>query len=165
MASTVKILSSTSKKHPLGEVLVLISQQGQEILSSLHFVMLCLYLRGHLTFGCYFFTRWVLLHRPFNIWRQLGQKCLSRGLASIEVGWPQLLWILNLWQKSAVHAKFGHYRMSGSWVMSSVLQKTSNARPPFITIEDWLSFSFSSNVMFFKQFVFFKWKYFQINFY
>ena len=92
--------------------------------------MLCLYLRGHSTFGGYFFTRWVLLHRPFNIWRQLGQKCLFRGSASIEVGWPQLLWILNLWQKSAVHAKFGHYRTSGSWVMSSALQKTSNARSP-----------------------------------
>ena len=118
--------------RPLGEVLVLISQQAPEILSSLHSVMLCLYLRGHSTFGGYFFTRWALLHRPFNIWRQLGQKCLFRGSASIEVGWPQLLWILNLWQKSAVHAKFGHYRTSGSWVMSLVLQKTSNARPPFL---------------------------------
>ena len=135
MASTVKIVSSTSKKHPLGEVLVLISQQGPEILSSLHFVMLCLYLRGHSTFGGYFFTRWALLHRPFNIWRQLGQKCLFRGSASIEVGWPQLLWILNLWQKSAHHAKFGHYWTSGSWVMSSVLQKTSNAHPPFLSLE------------------------------
>ena len=41
MASTVKILYSMSKKRPLGEVLVLISQQGPEILSSLHFVMMC----------------------------------------------------------------------------------------------------------------------------
>ena len=93
--------------------------------------MLCPYLRGHWTFGGYFFTKRGLLHRPFNIWCQLGQKCLFTGSASIEVGWPQLLWILNLWQKSAVHAKFGHYRTSGSWVMSSVLQKTSNARSPF----------------------------------
>ena len=49
MASMVRILLSMSKKHLLGEVLVLISQQGPEILSSLHFVMLCPY------------------HRPFNI--------------------------------------------------------------------------------------------------
>ena len=41
MASMVKILSSTSKKRPLGEVLVLISQQGPDVLSSLHFVMIC----------------------------------------------------------------------------------------------------------------------------
>ena len=41
MVSMVKIMSSTSKKRPLGEVLVLISQQGPEILSSLHFVMIC----------------------------------------------------------------------------------------------------------------------------
>ena len=126
----VKILSSTSKKRPLGEVLVLISQQDPEILSSLLFVMLCPYLRGHSTFGGYFFLRWVLLHRPFNIWWQLGQKCLFRGSASMEVGWPQLLCILNLWQKSAHHEKFGHYRTSASWVMSLVVQKTSNARPP-----------------------------------
>ena len=100
------------------------------ILSSLHFVMLCPYLRGHSTFGGDSFRRWVLLHRPFNIWWQLGQKCLFRGLASMEVGWPQLLWILNLLQKSAGHTKFGHYSTSGSWVMSSVVQKTSNAHPP-----------------------------------
>ena len=95
-------------------------------------VMLCPYLRGHWIFGGYFFTKWVLLHRPFKIWCQLGQKYLFRGLASMEVGWPQLLWILILWQKSAGHAKFGHYRTSGSWVMSSVVQKT--AHPPFLQI-------------------------------
>ena len=79
------LLSSRYKKCPLGEVLVLISQQGPEILSSLCFVMLCPYLRGHWTFGGYFFTEWVLLHRHFNIWCHLGQKCLFRGLASMEV--------------------------------------------------------------------------------
>ena len=102
----VKILSSTSKKRPLGEVLVLISQQGPEILSSLHFVMLCLYLRGHSTFGGYFFTRWALLHRPFNIWWQLGQKCLFRGLASMEVGWPQSPETFKVCPRSVNMAKF-----------------------------------------------------------
>ena len=48
----------------------------------------------------------------------------------MEVGWPQLLWILILWQKSAFHAKFGHYSTSGSLVMSLVVQKTSNTHPP-----------------------------------
>ena len=128
----VKILSSTSKKRTLGEVLVLISQQGPEILSSLHFVMLCLYLRGHSTFRGFFFTRCAFLHRTFNIWCQLGQKCLLRGLTSMDVGWPQLLCILIFWQKSAGHAKFGHYRTSGSWVRSSVVQKT--VYPPFLQI-------------------------------
>ena len=48
--------SSVFKKHPLGEVLVWISQPGPEILSSLRFVMLCPYLRGQSTFRGYFFT-------------------------------------------------------------------------------------------------------------
>ena len=43
-----------------GEVLVLIGQQGPGVLSSLHFVMLCPYLRGYSTFRSYFFTKWAL---------------------------------------------------------------------------------------------------------
>ena len=72
----------------LGTLGPLSSQQVPEVLSSLHFVMLCPYLRGHLTFGGYFFTRWALLYRPFNIWCKLGQKCLFRGSVSMEVRWP-----------------------------------------------------------------------------
>ena len=94
-----------SKKCPVGEVLVLA--------------------------GVYFFSRWALLLRPFNIW---WQKCLFRGFASMEVRWPQLLWDLILihWQKSDHLAKFDHHsRSSGSWVMSSFVQKTSKARLTF----------------------------------
>ena len=57
MASMVRILLSMSKKRPLDKVLVLISQQGPEILSSLCFAMLCPYLRGHSTYECYFFHK------------------------------------------------------------------------------------------------------------
>ena len=123
--------TNSSKKHPLGEVLGPISHQGHEILSSLHFVMLCPYLRGQSTFGGPCFTKWALLLKFINIWCQIFQKCLFRGLASMEVAWPQLFWDLIHWQKSTSHAKFDHYRTSGSWVMSSYVQKTSNARPPF----------------------------------
>ena len=34
-------------------------------------------------------------------------------------------------KQSASHAKFDQDRTSGSWVMQSFVQKTSNARPPF----------------------------------
>ena len=90
------------------------------------------YLTGYIPWRPSGFWRWALLYRPFNVWCKLGQKCLFRGSASMEVRWPQLLWILNLWQKSTGHAKFGHYRTPGSWVMSLVVQKTSNAHPPFL---------------------------------
>ena len=94
--------------------------------------MLCPYLRGQSTFGGSLFIRWALLLRFINIWCQIFKKCLFRGLASMEVGWPQLLWDLIHWQKSTSHAKFDHYRTSGSWVMSSSVQKTSNAHSPLI---------------------------------
>ena len=78
----------------------------------------------------------MLLHRSINIWCQFGQKCLFRGSASTEVGGPQLLWALFQWQKSASHAKFDQDRTSGSWVMQSYVQKTSNAHPPLRFLED-----------------------------
>ena len=87
-ASITKILQWLCKKRWLSEVLVQNSQQGPLILSSLHFVMLHPYLGGQFTFGGHFFTGWALLHRSINICCQFGQKCLFRGLASMEVKWP-----------------------------------------------------------------------------
>ena len=126
----LKNLFSVPKKCPLGEVLMPISQQGHEILSGLHFVMFCLYLRGQSTFWGYFFTVGALFHWPMKIWCQIGQKWPLSESASMEVGWPQLLWDLINNHKSALHAKFDHYTTSGSWVMVWFVQKTSNAHSP-----------------------------------
>ena len=96
-----------------------------------YFTAISPYLRGQSTFGGYFFTRWALLHRPFNIWWQLGQKCLYRGSASMEVGLPQLLCFLIFDKKALVMQNLAIWT-SGSLVMSTVVQKTSNARPPLV---------------------------------
>ena len=77
---------------PIGEVLVQIGQPGAEILSSLHFVLLSLfpqYLRGRLSFGCYFFTEEEHFYRYIDVLLMIGQKGLFRGLASMEVGRPK----------------------------------------------------------------------------
>ena len=77
---------------PIGEVLVQIGQSGVEIMSSLCFVLLSLfpqYLRGHLSFGGYFFTEEEHFYRYIDMWLKIGQKGLFRGLASMEVGWPK----------------------------------------------------------------------------
>ena len=77
---------------PIGEVLVQIGQPGAEILSRLYFVLLSLfppYLRGCFSFGGYFFTGEKHFYRYIDMWLKIGQKDISRGLASIEVGWPK----------------------------------------------------------------------------
>ena len=92
--------------RPFGEVLVQISQQGAEILSGLHFVMLCPYLRGQSTFGGYFVTRRVLLHRSTNICCHFCQKCSFRVLASMEVKQPSSSESCKVCPKSAHLERF-----------------------------------------------------------
>ena len=78
---------------PIGEILVQICQPGAEILSSLCFVLFSLfppYLRGHLSFGGYFFTEEEHFYRYIDMWLNFDQKGLFRGLASMEVGWPKI---------------------------------------------------------------------------
>ena len=72
---------------PSGKVLVQIGQLGAEIYSSLSFVSFPLfppYLRGCLSFRGYLFTGEAHFYRYIDMWLKIGQKSLSRGLASIE---------------------------------------------------------------------------------
>ena len=95
--------------------------------------MFCLYLRGQSTFWGYFFTVGALHHRPIGICCHFVPKWPFWVLASMEVGWPQRLLDLIKWHKSASHAKFDHYRTSGSWVMSDLSRKLQMHVPLWIT--------------------------------
>ena len=106
--------------------------------------MFCLYLRGQSTFWGYFFTVGALSYRPFGFWCDFCPKWPFWGLASMEVGWPQKSWDLIKWHKSASHAKFDHYRTSGSWVMSDLSRKLQMHVPLYWLIYDWDGIVFDS---------------------
>ena len=100
--------------------------------------MFCLFLRGQSTFWGYFFTVGALYHRPIGICCHFGLICPFWGLASMEVRWPQRLLDLIKWHKSASHAKFDHYRTSGSWVMSNLSRKLQMHVPLSFFSFSWL---------------------------
>ena len=60
-----------------------------------------------------------------------GPNGLFLETASIEVMWPPILYSLQVHQKASHHAKFHQNQTSSSWVMSFVVQKTSDVKDKF----------------------------------